>query len=266
MARRRPVARRFTPTGVGTICCAAWSRPIAKVHPHGRGDNLVGRSNRGRTYGSPPRAWGQCGCFGFGYRCHRFTPTGVGTIDDGSCEPVGMAVHPHGRGDNERAAFDVRRLVGSPPRAWGQSTGARCARTGRRFTPTGVGTMSKHQPRLVTATVHPHGRGDNVQVCRVRDIACGSPPRAWGQSGRRDRAGKWRRFTPTGVGTMICPGRGRSSVTVHPHGRGDNPVLGFVRLPMTGSPPRAWGQFDIWNGWMDALRFTPTGVGTIRRV
>ena len=260
------MARRFTPTGVGTIRSLSRETADHPVHPHGRGDNRPVVCDRLVPVGSPPRAWGQWPQARPPKARPWFTPPGVGTLDAGSCEPVGMAVHPHGRGDNERAAFDVRRLVGSPPRAWGQSTGARCARTGRRFTPTGVGTMSKHQPRLVTATVHPHGRGDNVQVCRVRDIACGSPPRAWGQSGRRDRAGKWRRFTPTGVGTMICPGRGRSSVTVHPHGRGDNPVLGFVRLPMTGSPPRAWGQFDIWNGWMDALRFTPTGVGTIRRV
>ena len=31
-----------------------------------------------------------------------------------------------------------------------------------------------------------------------------------------------------------------------------------------GSPPRAWGQSEIADEDVLALRFTPTGVGTIR--
>ena len=50
---------------------------------------------------------------------------------------------------------------------------------------------------------------------------------------------------------------------VHPHGRGDN--LRRVSNPLVrdGSPPRAWGQCRTGRRNPPAVRFTPTGVGTI---
>ena len=71
---------RFTPTGVGTMSDAHSRESSDTVHPHGRGDNLTGRYNRGRTYGSPPRAWGQSQPLNVVGCNARFTPTGVGTI------------------------------------------------------------------------------------------------------------------------------------------------------------------------------------------
>ena len=71
------------------------------------------------------------------------------------------------------------------------------------------------------------------------------------------------RFTPTGVGTMVRGTAGVPVRPVHPHGRGDNGDAGVVADSVTGSPPRAWGQ------WMRSCippkrcRFTPTGVGTM---
>ena len=197
---RRP--RRFTPTGVGTIVARgifALSRP---VHPHGRGDNR--RTSRGcrRCCGSPPRAWGQC------YRRHyrsgaaRFTPTGVGTMSTRRRCTACTTVHPHGRGDNRYRSSADAALVGSPPRAWGQSTaGARPTRV-RRFTPTGVGTMRRRCPPVLRCAVHPHGRGDNREHVQRRVWVGGSPPRAWGQY-----------------------------LTIYYRG-----------MTVCGSPPRAWGQ------------------------
>ena len=110
----------FTPTGVGTIRRRATTSHRQKVHPHGRGDNLVGRSNRGRTYGSPPRAWGQS-ALGIDDQIRvRFTPTGVGTIGFRANGTTRVAVHPHGRGDNGERHSLVLARHGSPPRAWGQ--------------------------------------------------------------------------------------------------------------------------------------------------
>ena len=50
------------------------------------------------------------------------------------------------------------------------------------------------------------------------------------------------RFTPTGVGTMQCGLNQMHSLSVHPHGRGDNVVTARYRRLRCGSPPRAWGQ------------------------
>ena len=95
-------------------------------------------------------------------------------------------------------------------------------------------------------TVHPHGRGDNGW-CRSRRI--------------------WEalRFTPTGVGTMVSGRHPIPLMPVHPHGRGDNPDRAVCLLPHGGSPPRAWGQSIVPCTAFPEFRFTPTGVGTMRR-
>ena len=120
--RRGALVARFTPTGVGTIHNLRRALPVPTVHPHGRGDNFLicltrpvhrtvhphGRGdNRVRSacvllsYGSPPRAWGQCANDQGQAIPTRFTPTGVGTICWSSGFYFDSPVHPHGRGDNE---------------------------------------------------------------------------------------------------------------------------------------------------------------------
>ena len=73
-------------------------------------------------------------------------------------------------------------MIGSPPRAWGQSAAE--TRILQRY------------------LVHPHGRGDNRTL--------------------RDALRALSRFTPTGVGTMGETRLFKCYVAVHPHGRGDN--------------------------------------------
>ena len=90
-------------------------------------------------------------------------------------------VHPHGRGDNVVEPLYLDDPHGSPPRAWGQSVPYADPQVVRRFTPTGVGTIT-HQPALLLPrAVHPHGRGDNASRNRIVKHPHGSPPRAWGQ-------------------------------------------------------------------------------------
>ena len=72
-----------------------------------------------------------------------------------------------------------------------------------------------------------------------------------------------RRFTPTGVGTIMPLRQHRRRQTVHPHGRGDNLVSDSHCTRSTGSPPRAWGQSARHASGAAPGRFTPTGVGTI---
>ena len=113
------------------------------------------------------------------------------------------------------------------------------------------------------APVHPHGRGDNCMLTRGCADANGSPPRAWGQSQRRQDRQKTARFTPTGVGTITPLPRGTDDHPVHPHGRGDNRTCNHVINNQTGSPPRAWGQYERAIVQLLTYRFTPTGVGTM---
>ena len=204
--RRAPgrVRIRFTPTGVGTmvlpvVCFLLWS-----VHPHGRGDNWETAGRVYRASGSPPRAWGQSGQSWRDAAGARFTPTGVGTIMSITLSLRGLTVHPHGRGDNHPDPRTARAPTGSPPRAWGQSVNAPSISWYVRFTPTGVGTMLRRVGRCGSASVHPHGRGDNLGARMLGRIVNGSPPRAWGQCWHEHPYADDVRFTPTGVGTIGC--------------------------------------------------------------
>jgi hypothetical protein len=217
-----------------------WRRKMglpSSVHPHGRGDNKPGYSYLTASDGSPPRAWGQFvnGCCNV--EILRFTPTGVGTISMMIWALSTCSVHPHGRGDNRVMSISTILCLGSPPRAWGQCGVGSAADRRLRFTPTGVGTMFCFGWVIGVQAVHPHGRGDNLRICRRRLWPNGSPPRAWGQC-RLDRPHRRQpRFTPTGVGTIQVRSRPRAGASVHPHGRGDNRVMSISTILCLGSPP-----------------------------
>src|SRR5687768_12203115 len=90
----------------------------------------------------------------------------------------------------------------------------------------------------------------------------GSPPRAWGHPLGDHRRADAEGFTPTCVGTSVCPVTVLAVLRVHPHVRGDisAPIPGtkpsgvhpHVRGDIgrtsdtaerqAGSPPRAWGH------------------------
>ena len=166
----------------------------------------------------------------------------MGTIGHLRSARDGDAVHPHGRGDNRIHKHRSHLWYGSPPRAWGQLEYMRKEGARLRFTPTGVGTISAKRQSQIASTVHPHGRGDNSGGGIICPVQNGSPPRAWGQSRHQSAAVDGVRFTPTGVGTITSRGSSATLISVHPHGRGDNAQRVVYTSPLSGSPPRAWGQ------------------------
>ena len=233
------------------------------VHPHGRGDNQESEPRFEQRIGSPPRAWGQSDRNRLSLERGRFTPTGVGTITRRAVLLRILSVHPHGRGDNDERGAYAQAQRGSPPRAWGQYCRLLRRAAPARFTPTGVGTICNRRDCTTPATVHPHGRGDNCPTTPSANAHYGSPPRAWGQSLLSRAVTTPARFTPTGVGTIRSCGNSSGSVSVHPHGRGDNTICRQRHLDRYGSPPRAWGQWIEHKPVPRLDRFTPTGVGTI---
>ena len=199
---------RFTPTCVGTAEGAQNELRRNTVHPHVRGDGIIGARCGRRRRGSPPRAWGRRpGDLPDRYR-KRFTPTCVGTARRSCARAAGMAVHPHVRGDGSSFLHDGDALAGSPPRAWGRRPSLSLSVFVVRFTPTCVGTARLQRGRDGLSPVHPHVRGDGVKPGSIPLHPDGSPPRAWGRRGRVRRAAHRLRFTPTCVGT--APPRGVS--------------------------------------------------------
>ena len=153
-----------------------------------------------------------------------------------------MTVHPHARGDNFHASCAKVKLIGPPPRAWGQQPSQSIVLPPVRSTPTRVGTTRDACQITHLSTVHPHARGDNHPGVAIECLPYGPPPRAWGQLVIKKTLNYYLRSTPTRVGTTCETLRALYSPAVHPHARGDNYEDMMKAGARLGPPPRAWGQ------------------------
>ncbi len=148
------------------------------------------------------------------------------------------------RGEYGSACSRDSNAAGSPPHAWGIPV--LCSSRSRipRFTPTCVGNTSANSIICARNSVHPHMRGEYMDVFYPVSDPYGSPPHAWGI--RRDRTPEIpeKRFTPTCVGNTYPAFFVFRRGSVHPHMRGEYALPGASRHPDTGSPPHAWGIRD----------------------
>src|SRR5205814_938640 len=104
------------------------------------------------------------------------------------------------------------------------------------------GTTPRVDDAHPDTTVHPHVRGDDLELICLVVREYGSPPRAWGRPRERRRGRRSGRFTPTCVGTTAGVGTRLPLSSVHPHVRGDDPGDRDNGVAYHGSPPRAWGR------------------------
>ena len=191
-------------------------------HPHGRGEDLAVGAARQTGPETPPRAWGRprpCRCTSLR---PRNTPTGVGKtqpIRDGA---VFGQKHPHGRGEDFLKLTPDKRLLETPPRAWGRHDIAECRAGIGGNTPTGVGKTGLAAVLPPCRWKHPHGRGEDHRDRLRAGVHRETPPRAWGR--RQDGAwhGGRSRNTPTGVGKTRSVCACRTRWQKHPHGRGED--------------------------------------------
>ena len=110
--------------------------------------------------GSSPRTWGTLIRPAIMLHLRRFIPTHVGNT------------LPH------RKASLI--IFGSSPRTWGTLEFIERAHFLLRFIPTHVGNTPLLWSQLLHQPVHPHARGEHIQVaCEERRIN-GSSPRTWG--------------------------------------------------------------------------------------
>ena len=90
---------RFIPTCVGNTTSMVPETPIRPVHPHVRGEYIVGQKFKQCFHGSSPRAWGILRRAVDGALQTRFIPTCVGNTWPGPCCDPLDSVHPHVRGE-----------------------------------------------------------------------------------------------------------------------------------------------------------------------
>ncbi len=213
---------RITPTPVGTAVRRRASSLITSDHPHARGDSdLIWVQNLYRR---------------------RITPTPVGTAIRKNRLTELTADHPHARGDSNRKTSNVKVLIGSPPRPWGQPAVGPLTVSRPRITPTPVGTAPRASSSSACSTDHPHARGDSAGSVQPTALLPGSPPRPWGQRAICFRFSNSQRITPTPVGTARALKLNTASCPDHPHARGDSVVCRGDPDRYHGSPPRPWGQ------------------------
>ena len=236
-----PSRRRFIPTGVGNTRPTCGRGRDATVHPHGRGEHETAWLGDCIEAGSSPRAWGTLDQQPRVMHPHRFIPTGVGNTNTHRARQRFRPVHPHGRGEHAMHRVAHGLLHGSSPRAWGTHSPMRWRRDDDRFIPTGVGNTRSGSQARRQDPVHPHGRGEHIDMPVPRPSAYGSSPRAWGTLRVECSASQQPRFIPTGVGNTGSPSPRNPKTPVHPHGRGEHAV----------------GKAEA----AAAHRFIPTGVG-----
>ena len=129
----------------------------------------------------------------------------------------------------------------TPPRVWGRLGRSTQDPFFFRNTPTGVGK-----------TTHPPHR----QRCHVE-----TPPRVWGRQMSWWKALLQPRNTPTGVGKTKSRGRLPVPDRKHPHGCGEDDVLGGGSVQEWETPPRVWGRLVLVNYALTTNKKHPHGCG-----
>ncbi len=179
-------------------------------------------------YGSSPRVRGTGPSPIMLNGVKRFIPTRVGNRHSPSRRKRQCSVHPHACGEQRLCRYERFTMFGSSPRVWGTDRCSFSRAPPRRFIPTRVGNSPASPRACSPRTVHPHACGEQVNPMAGRARCRGSSPRMWGTVRLRQDDVVDGRFIPTRVGNSIS-GRGESSsVGVHPHACGEQPV----------SPPR----------------------------
>ena len=151
---------------------------------------------------TPPRAWGRLLQVGIGGPRRGNTPTCVGKTKHESQHAPDFLKHPHVRGEDIGLKLENRRVLETPPRAWGRPDALGAIQNSNRNTPTCVGKT--------------HNRPSISSTARE------TPPRAWGRLDYPNCQEPEFRNTPTCVGKTAS--------------HGTRKVLSEE------TPPRAWGR------------------------
>ena len=172
----------------------------------------------------------------------RSTPTRVGkSLADPRI--VGMTpVHPHACGEICHRYCSPRRAFGPPPRVWGNLCTCTMCSPCKRSTPTRVGKSWKSPAGVAKIPVHPHACGEIVLLGLVQDLACGPPPRVWGNRRHFGHGAGHDRSTPTRVGKSDHQHGELARLPVHPHACGEIAIKPIGTRGDRGPPPRVWGN------------------------
>ena len=149
------------------------------------------------------------------------------------------------RGEHIIYSCHIAILTGSSPHAWGTFQVPDTIGAASRFIPTCVGNILAASQEARHPSVHPHMRGEHLNIPVYYDIADGSSPHAWGTYDRHDLVEEAARFIPTCVGNIPERRPRYPHLSVHPHMRGEHPHPSLASLATIGSSPHAWGTCKV---------------------
>ena len=257
---RKNAKTRFIPTPVGNTRPARTTLHRAPVHPHARGEHLMGKPGRFLRDGSSPRPWGTRGCNRPWPAQPRFIPTPVGNTRRLPPAHRCSAVHPPRPWGTRPAGRAGVRPVRFIPTPVGNTHRRQPVRLAARFIPTPVGNTPTSPPPKGARAVHPHARGEHWNLDAAAWAIAGSSPRPWGTRKRKRTLWNRRRFIPTPVGNTWSWSKRGQKPSVHPHARGEHCEWLPVLHKYNGSSPRPWGTHTRLLLAPAMARFIPTPV------
>ena len=191
---------RFIPTHAGNGGRSPTSGRRPSVHPHARGERRQHQGRVVRDRGSSPRTRGTGGDSRPHFVEPRFIPTHAGNGRLPAWFTGRLTVHPHARGERSSRAVASTAPAGSSPRTRGTVARRPRARVAARFIPTHAGNGVGGRLDRCEQTVHPHARGERVDVGAAQYPAHGSSPRTRGTGEGQALRSPQRRFIPTHAG------------------------------------------------------------------
>ncbi len=231
------------------------------VHPRGRGEQGLPRYPHCRSGGSSPRTRGTVAEILLDERKLRFIPADAGNSSADLIDIVDAAVHPRGRGEQDKGQESCWFGTGSSPRTRGTASPAcRASRPGR-FIPADAGNRNPFAGSTTVVPVHPRGRGELCSKIIFDCVQFGSSPRTRGTGQRRRRRRLCHRFIPADAGNRSCDVRYSAGRSVHPRGRGEQyPRAKFCGWK-PGSSPRTRGTAVLVGPPVHDVRFIPADAG-----
>ena len=158
-----------------------------------------------KRFGSSPRTRGTDLDAGPERLVPQFIPASAGNRRRRLHPPRQQAVHPRGRGEQFPSLYPQHSTRGSSPQARGTAGATRGVWLRCRFIPAGAGNRHSKPKSLGTRTVHPRGRGEQLNSMAYSPATCGSSPRARGTDFISQPADPEHRFIPAGAGNRSVP-------------------------------------------------------------
>ena len=180
---------------------------------------------------------------------------------------IDSRAHPHSRGENNAAAWDITADGGSSPLTRGKRTSALSGDWQGGLIPTHAGKTRRATKRAVRSRAHPHSRGENVLNKTGRPEPVGSSPLTRGKRCPNPLGIDNLGLIPTHAGKTVDSWSIAGTRWAHPHSRGENVSVPLIQVATLGSSPLTRGKLDKVRGHQGHGGLIPTHAGktAIRR-